>query len=72
MTAREMFFEIEDTEKYEEDRNFIKIYSKDCKEPYLTFDKCQKKVIIESLITIGVEELKAINQQVKELNWDNE
>ena len=72
MTAKDMFFEIEDTEKYEEDKNFVKIYSKDCEEPYLIFEKCTKKLLIESLVAIGVEELKAINQQVKELHWDNE
>lgn len=38
----------------------------------LTFDTKRKKIVPYNRVQIDMDLLKAINQQIKELGWDNE
>lgn len=68
MSAKEMFFKIEHISKYEETKNEINIYYEfDEGEPSISFLKNSKEIATDNVITI--EELQAINKQVKELGW---
>ena len=74
MTAKEMFeklgYELDSTHEIEGHLYFVKDYKK------IDFDLNRKNFYKYNFISyyrcpISVEELKAINQQVKELHWND-
>ena len=79
MTAKEMFEELGYKEIYKQNTITYRNFTSGCYPYYICF-KLNKKTVYKSKVTCGKEvassikmnELKAINQPVKELNWDNE
>ena len=70
MSAKEMWFKIENITKYEETKNEVNIYYifDEEKEPSISFLKNNKEIATNDAITL--EELQAINKQVEELGWN--
>lgn len=81
MKAKEMFeklgyelvFENEEVLRYRKNKldvEFWKVYE------YITGEKIKKRIKVSTVYNqpyfVTTDLLKAINQQVKELNWDNE
>ena len=70
MTAKDMWFKIENITKYEETKNEVNIYYIFDKgiEPSISFLKNNKEIAVKDVITL--EELQAINKQIEELGWN--
>lgn len=71
MSAKEMFEKLE--YKQEIYTNSIFYYEDSSYDYYIAFNQLDKSININKYINeITLEELQAINQQVKELGWINE
>ena len=74
LTAREMFEKLgyEKIERQDDYGNYIEYYTGEDDCIRITFYLEDKKIGIGDYILFSLDIFKAINQQCKELGWDNE